>query len=172
MRFTRDARKNAANVRKHGIKFVFLTAKESSESTEGLPMTKNVGLRSQSPRTTKFTSPTSKKGRTSNDSSRLGLPRNGSVKSTGVRSAGKTDWERLRKMTDEDIRKAIADDPDAPPELDEEFWKKAIFVRVTKKLPMTVRLDADVLKWFRSHGKGYQTRINAVLRSYMQAHKR
>jgi len=74
-------------------------------------------------------------------------------------------------MTDEDIRKAIAEDPDAAPELDEEFWKKAIFVRVTKKLPMTVRLDSDVLTWFRAQGKGYQTRINAVLRSYMQHHR-
>ena len=75
-------------------------------------------------------------------------------------------------MTDEEIRKGIADDPDAAPELDEDFWKNAVFVRVTKKLPMTVRLDEDVLAWYRAQGKGYQTRINAVLRSYMQAHKR
>jgi len=75
-------------------------------------------------------------------------------------------------MTDEDIRKAIAEDPDAAPELDEDFWKNAVIVRVTKKLPMTVRLDEDLLAWFRAQGKGYQTRINAVLRSYMQAHKR
>jgi uncharacterized protein (DUF4415 family) len=75
-------------------------------------------------------------------------------------------------MTDEDIRRAIAEDPDAAPELTEDFWRRAMVVRITKKLPMTVRLDEDVLKWFRAHGKGYQTRINAVLRSYMQAHKR
>jgi uncharacterized protein (DUF4415 family) len=74
-------------------------------------------------------------------------------------------------MTDEDIRRAIAEDPDAAPELTEDFWRRAMVVRITKKLPMTVRLDEDVLKWFRGHGKGYQTRINAVLRSYMQAHK-
>ena len=75
-------------------------------------------------------------------------------------------------MTDADIERAVADDPDAAPILDKEFWKNAVVVRVTKKLPMTVRLDADVLKWFRSRGKGYQTRINAVLRSYMQAHRK
>jgi len=96
------------------------------------------------------------------------LRRGGNEKSTGAKSAGRTDWERLRKITDAGIRKAIAEDPDAAPELDEEFWKKAVLVRVTKKLPMTVRLDADVLAWFRAQGKGYQTRINAVLRSYMQ----
>ena len=39
------------------------------------------------------------------------------------------------------------------------------------KETMTIRLDADVLEWFRKQGKGYQTRINAVLRSYMRAHK-
>lgn len=44
------------------------------------------------------------------------------------------------------------------------------------KMPKTkprisIRLDADVLEWFKSHGKGYQTRINAVLRTYMDAHK-
>ena len=75
-------------------------------------------------------------------------------------------------MTDEDIRRAIADDPDAAPELTEEFWEKAVVVWPQRKIPTTVRLDADVLKWFRSLGKGYQTRINAVLRSYMQAHRK
>lgn len=40
------------------------------------------------------------------------------------------------------------------------------------KVPMTVRLDSDVLAWFRSLGKGYQTRINAVLRSYMKVHEK
>ena len=94
------------------------------------------------------------------------------VSGTGARSAGKTDWERLGKMTDEDIRKAIAEDPDAPPELTEEFWEKAVVVWPQRKILTTVRLDADVLKWFRSRGKGYQTRINAVLRSFMQAHKK
>jgi uncharacterized protein (DUF4415 family) len=83
---------------------------------------------------------------------------------------GKTDWDSLNRMTDEEIEKAVAEDPDAAPILDETFWKNAIVVRATKKLPMTVRLDEDVLLWFRAQGKGYQTRINAVLRSYMHAH--
>ena len=75
-------------------------------------------------------------------------------------------------MTNEDIEKAVAEDPDAAPILDENFWKNAVVVWPQKKIPTTVRLDQDVLHWFRSRGKGYQTRINAVLRSYMQAHRR
>jgi uncharacterized protein (DUF4415 family) len=75
-------------------------------------------------------------------------------------------------MTDEEIRANIASDPDAAPELDEKFWKNAKLVMPEKKIPTSVRLDRDVLFWFRSFGKGYQTRINAVLRAYMMAHRR
>jgi uncharacterized protein (DUF4415 family) len=57
------------------------------------------------------------------------------------------------------------------PTLDESFWKNAVqnpFYKPTKT-STTVRIDSDVLHWFRSHGKGYQTRINAVLRHEMLA---
>lgn len=135
-------------------------------------MTKNVGLRSASAKTKKSLSPTSSKRNISGASSRHGKQVIVNVSATGARSAGKTDWDRLEKMTDEEIEKAAAEDPDAPPILDESFWKNAVVVWPQKKISTTVRLDADVLKWFRSHGKGYQTRINAVLRSYMQAYKR
>ncbi len=67
---------------------------------------------------------------------------------------------------------AVAHDPDAPPILDETFWRNAVVVLPQKKIPITVRLDADVLEWFRSRGKGYQTHINAVLRSFMQTHRK
>lgn len=72
-------------------------------------------------------------------------------------------------MTDEEIRQNIASDPDAAPELGERFWKNARVVMPEKKLSMTVRLDPLVLTWFRSHGKGYQTRVNAVLRAYVKS---
>ena len=75
-------------------------------------------------------------------------------------------------MTDEEIERAVANNPDAAPIMDETFWKTAIVVWPQRKISTTVRLDPDVLKWFRSLGKGYQTRINAVLRSYMQAHRK
>jgi uncharacterized protein (DUF4415 family) len=55
------------------------------------------------------------------------------------------------------------------PELTEKFWRHAIrnpFYRPVKK-QLTLRLDADVIAWLRRHGKGYQTRANALLRAAM-----
>ena len=57
-------------------------------------------------------------------------------------------------------------------ELDEAFWENAVIEYPEKKKPVTLRLDADVLEWFRSLGKGYQTRINSVLGSFYEAHKK
>lgn len=81
-----------------------------------------------------------------------------------------TDWERLRKMSDEEVHAAAIADPDAQP-TDELFWKNAKLVFPEAKETVTIRLDSEVLKWFKEQGKGYQTRINAVLCTYMQAHK-
>jgi uncharacterized protein (DUF4415 family) len=58
--------------------------------------------------------------------------------------------------------------PDAKP-TDEPFWKDARVVMPRRKETVTIRLDADLLQWFRSE-RGYQTRINAILRAYMKAH--
>jgi len=58
------------------------------------------------------------------------------------------------------------------PELNEDFWANAVIEYPEKKKPVTLRLDADVLEWFKSTGKGYQTRINAILRSFYEGHKR
>ncbi len=53
------------------------------------------------------------------------------------------------------------------PELDDKFWDNAkIFVPEEPKQQLTIRLDADIVEWFKSQGKGYQTRMNAVLRSF------
>lgn len=70
-------------------------------------------------------------------------------------------------MTAGTIRKGIAADPDARA-TDEEFWKSAKVVMPAPKEIVTMRLDADLLRWFRQQ-RGYQTRINAILRAYMQA---
>jgi len=82
-----------------------------------------------------------------------------------------TDWARVDALTDEDIDRAIAEDPDAAPVWTEEDWKNARVVWPEGKAPVTLRLDKDVIAWFRSRGRGYQTRINAVLRSYVEAQK-
>lgn len=71
-------------------------------------------------------------------------------------------------MDEAEIRKGIAVDPDAHA-TDEEFWKNAKLVLPVPKEVVTMRLDADLLRWFRQQ-RGYQTRINAILRAYMSAH--
>jgi uncharacterized protein (DUF4415 family) len=78
-----------------------------------------------------------------------------------------TDWNKLRRMSDDRIRHGIASDPDAHA-TDEQFWKNAKVVWPTRKTIVTMRLDADLLAWFRQQ-RGYQTRINAILRAYMKA---
>ena len=83
------------------------------------------------------------------------------------RRNSETDWARLDAITDEKIEAAIADDPDW-----EEFkdidWSEAVLVIPPKKKAISIRVDEDVLDYFKKQGAGYQRRMNAVLRSYMQ----
>lgn len=74
----------------------------------------------------------------------------------------KTDWKRLSELSDKDI------DTSDIPELDDSFFQNAE-IKVPPKQPVTLRLDSDVLVWFKSQGQGYQTRINKLLRSYMES---
>jgi uncharacterized protein (DUF4415 family) len=83
------------------------------------------------------------------------------------RLKGETDYARLDSMTDDDIAKAVAADPDAPP-LDVD-WDKANIVIPPGKDIITLRLDRDILEWLRAQGKGYQTLINQVLRAFYDA---
>jgi uncharacterized protein (DUF4415 family) len=78
-----------------------------------------------------------------------------------------TNWEKLRQMSSDQIRQGTASDPDVHP-TDEQFWKNAKVVWPTRKTIVTMRLDADLLAWYRQQ-RGYQTRINAILRVYMNA---
>jgi uncharacterized protein (DUF4415 family) len=82
----------------------------------------------------------------------------------------RTDWNRVRSLSDRQTRRAIESDPEARP-TDAEFWKKARVVIPAAKQTITIRLDADLLEWLRKQ-KGYQTRINAVLRTFMDANLR
>jgi uncharacterized protein (DUF4415 family) len=79
---------------------------------------------------------------------------------------GRADLGRLRRMTERDIRRT------APPELASlptDFWACATVVNPEPKQPISLRVDRDVLDWFKSQGPRYQSRINAVLRSYVVA---
>ena len=80
-----------------------------------------------------------------------------------------TEWERLDALQDKDID--LSDAAEITPEM----FAKAVVRRGLKPPPnkrqITIRLDADVLKWYRAQGEGYQTRINALFRAYMDAHQ-
>ena len=92
------------------------------------------------------------------------------------RGGGRTDWARLRRKTDEEIAAAVASDPDAAPLLDEEWFANAEWAFPegwpAGKQAISLRVDRDVLEWFKAQGPRYQSRINAVLRAYVNAKTR
>jgi uncharacterized protein (DUF4415 family) len=83
---------------------------------------------------------------------------------------GRANFARLDAMTEEDIMRT------SPPELadlPDDFWDNAVWTPpVIVKEPISIRVDEDVLEWFRGKGPRYQSRINAVLRSYVTSMKR
>jgi uncharacterized protein (DUF4415 family) len=82
-----------------------------------------------------------------------------------------TDWARVAAMTEADIERAAAEDPDASLTTAGD-WTDARVVWPRTTEPVTLRLDRDVLTWFRRQGRGYQARINAVLRAFVKAQGR
>ncbi len=82
-----------------------------------------------------------------------------SEKRTARRS--KTDWAKVDALRDDEL-----DYADNPP-LEDTFWTQAVLLPGSKQ-QVTLRLDRDVLHFFKSRGKGYQTAINAVLRRYVE----
>lgn len=82
----------------------------------------------------------------------------------------RTDWQRVDAQRDEDI-----DFSDAP-EMTPEMFARAILRKglkpVARKSQITLRIDAEVLDWFRAKGTGYQSQMNAVLRAYKEAHEK
>ncbi len=91
------------------------------------------------------------------------------MKKKVITKKSQTDWARLQTMQDNEID--LSDSPELTPEI----FALAIVRRglqpVPRKSQLTLRLDQDVLEWFRKQGQGYQTQINALLRAYMNAHK-
>lgn len=88
-----------------------------------------------------------------------------------ARGESKTDWARVDAMTDEEIERAMRDDPDWKDHMDID-WSKAKMVIPDRKKAISIRLDPDIIDFFQATGKGYQTRINAVLRHFVDEQKR
>ncbi len=84
-------------------------------------------------------------------------------------SIGRIDVARVRRMTEREIEST------SPPELAKlpaDCWDEAVLVPAVIKQVISLRLDPDVLEWFRAQGPGYQSRMNAVLRTYMTQMRR
>lgn len=85
-------------------------------------------------------------------------------------SSGRADFAFIDAMTDEEIERT------SPPELanlPDDFWDNAVLMPpVIFKEPISIRVDEDILDWFRSRGPRYQSRMNAVLRSYVSSMRR
>jgi uncharacterized protein (DUF4415 family) len=85
--------------------------------------------------------------------------------------SGKTDWSRVASLSEDQVIAAAKSDPDAQP-TDADFWKNARVVMPERKIPITLRVDRDIVVWFKGQGRRYQTRMNAVLKAYMRAHRK
>jgi uncharacterized protein (DUF4415 family) len=94
------------------------------------------------------------------------------VRRTHKTGRGKTDWTRVDTVSDREIENAIRIDADAAPILDKEWFRKAQLVLPERKVPISLRMDRDVVEWFKASGRRYQSRMNAVLKAYVQAHRR
>ena len=89
------------------------------------------------------------------------------VRKLGDTEGDCTDWERADALTDEEIEQAVAEDPDAEL-LDAEWFRTAeLVVPSVEKTRINIRLDEDIVAYFKEQGRGYQTRINDVLKAYV-----
>lgn len=91
------------------------------------------------------------------------------MKKKTITNESETDWERVRNMRDEDID--LSDLPEVTPEMFANAIVRKGFKPIPAKQQITLRIDKDVVRFFRDQGQGYQTRINQLLRAYMDAHK-
>ena len=91
------------------------------------------------------------------------------MKKSTILEKSQTDWARVDALTDDEI------DVSEIPEVSAEMFARAVVRRglqpVPRKAQLTLRIDSDVLEWFKQQGQGYQTKINALLRAYKEAHK-
>jgi uncharacterized protein (DUF4415 family) len=91
------------------------------------------------------------------------MKKNNSLKRSG------SDWKRLDAMKEVDID--LSDIPEVTPEMFARGVVRRGYKPIIKK-QLTLRLDSDVVEWFKKQGRGYQTKMNALLRAYMEESKR
>lgn len=91
------------------------------------------------------------------------------MKKKHISHKSRTDWNRVDKLRDKDID--LSENPEVTPEM----FAKAVLRKglkpVTRKSQVTLRIDDEVLTWFKNQGKGYQTRINSLLKAYKEANQ-
>ena len=80
----------------------------------------------------------------------------------------RSDWAKVDATTEAQLEASIAADPDDDDAAD---WTNAVIGVPSRKQDIHIRIDADVLGWFKQSGKGYQTRINNVLRAFVESRK-
>ena len=87
------------------------------------------------------------------------------VRQALAQTGDKSDWAAAKALSQTDVE-LLADEDDGPLPAG---WEDTVLLGIpARKQAVHIRVDADVLKWFRNGGPGYQTRINAVLRSFVQ----
>lgn len=86
------------------------------------------------------------------------------MSTSNTNKPSKTHWARVDAMTDDDI------DTSDIPELDDGFFERASVRVPEQQVPVTLRVDANVLAWFKAQGEDYEERLNAALRLYAEAH--
>jgi uncharacterized protein (DUF4415 family) len=85
------------------------------------------------------------------------------------RGESRTDWVKVDAMTETELEASIAADPDDVHEAPD--WSRAVLGLPPRKEHINIRVDADVLAWFKQTGRGYQTRMNNVLRAFVESRK-
>jgi uncharacterized protein (DUF4415 family) len=91
------------------------------------------------------------------------------VKKAATSKKSQTDWARVDATQDDQLD--LSDIPEVSPEMFARSVVRRGLKPVPRKAQLTLRVDSDVLDWFRKQGQGYQTKINTLLRAYMDAHK-
>lgn len=84
---------------------------------------------------------------------------------------GQTDWKAVEALTEDQIERAAASDPDWS-EFEGIDWSTAVVFVPANKVAISIRLDPDVVAFFKGEGAGYQRRMNQVLRTYVEHRKK